>query len=141
MRFYHGKQKHKQNLFLSRITYVIVFVTWRENNSLHDLYVCSVLWTTVKETEFKINRRLLQQKNWKATKEYPNQRGTKIRVFRVFFRAPFPPTLFPSLFPPLPPSGPVHSPATSPLFASPLFHPFLTTGKLRFRYPSDLGTL
>ena len=78
----------------------------------------------------------------KGTKEYLNQRGTKIRVFRVFFSGLFPSTLFPSFFPPLSPSGPVHSPTTSPLFTSP-FHPppFLTPGKLRFRYPSDLGTL
>ena len=61
---------------------------------------------------------------WKATKEYLNQRGTKIRVFRVPFRAPFLPpfsphfsTLFPlqALFtlPPLLPSSP---PPLSPLF-------------------------
>ena len=78
---------------------------------------------------------------WKATKEYLNQRGTKIRVFRVLFRAPFLPPfshhfspLFPlqALFtlPPLLPSSP------------PPFHPpFLTPGKLRFRCPCDLGTL
>ena len=29
------------------------------------------------------------QQIWKATKEYQNQRGTKIRVFRALFRAPF----------------------------------------------------
>ena len=73
---------------------------------------------------------------WKATKEYLNQRGTKIRVFRACFWAPFLPPFFP-LFPPLSPSGPVHSPTTSPL----LYPPFSTPGKLRFRYPSDLGTL
>ena len=39
---------------------------------------------------------------WKATKEYLNQRGTKIRVFRVCFRAPLLPPfslIFPPLFP------------------------------------------
>ena len=39
---------------------------------------------------------------WKATKEYLNQRGTKIRVFRVCFRTPFRPPFsphFPTLFP------------------------------------------
>ena len=30
MRFYHGKYRHKQKLFLSTIIYVIVIVTWRE---------------------------------------------------------------------------------------------------------------
>ena len=78
---------------------------------------------------------------WKATKEYLNQRGTKIRVFRVCFRTPFLPPFFPHfspLFPlqalcilaPLLPSSP---PPSSPLFLAP--------GKVRFRYPSDLGTL
>ena len=36
---------------------------------------------------------------WKATKEYLNQRGTKIRVFRVRFRAPFLPPFFPRFSP------------------------------------------
>ena len=78
---------------------------------------------------------------WKATKEYLNQRGTKIRVFRVCFRAPFLPPFFPHfslLFPlqalcilaPLLPSSP---PPSSPLFLAP--------GKVRFGYPSDLGAL
>ena len=60
---------------------------------------------------------------WKATKEYLNQRGTKIRLFRVCFRAPFFPPFFPHfspLFPlqalcilaPLLPSSP---PPSSPL--------------------------
>ena len=72
---------------------------------------------------------------WKATKEYLNHRGTKIRVFRVCFRAPFPPTLFLSFFPPLSPSGPVHlSHHFSPLH--PPLYPLL------FWLPenSDLGT-
>ena len=30
MRFYYGKQKHKQQLFLPAIIYVIVIVTWWE---------------------------------------------------------------------------------------------------------------
>ena len=61
---------------------------------------------------------------WKATKEYLNQRGTKIRVFRVRFRAPFPRPFFPHFCPLLPlqalftlpsllPSSP---PPSSPLF-------------------------
>ena len=61
---------------------------------------------------------------WKATKEYLNQRGTKIRVFRVCFRTPFLPPFFPHfspLFPlqalcilaPLLPSSP---PPSSPPF-------------------------
>ena len=82
--------------------------------------------------------------SWKATKEYLNQRGTKIRVFRVCFRTPFLPPFFPHfspLFPlqalcilaPLLPSSP---PPSSP--------PFLAPGKVRFRYlghtPSTAGT-
>ena len=78
---------------------------------------------------------------WKATKEYLNQRGTKIRVFRVFSRAPLSSHPFCLIFPLSSPSGPVHSPTTSPLFTSPFFQVFLTPGKLQFRYPSDLGTL
>ena len=63
--------------------------------------------------------------NWKATKEYQNQRGTKIRVFRVWFRAPFLPPFFPSLFPPSFPFRPcslshhffpLHLPLYPPLF-------------------------
>ena len=78
---------------------------------------------------------------WEATKEYLNHRGTKIRVFRVRFRAPFLPPFFPSFSPALSPSSPIHFPTISPLFTSPCIPPFLTPGKLRFRYPSDLGTL
>ena len=33
--------------------------------------------------------------HWKAPKEYLNHRGTKFRVFRVHFRAPFLPPFFP----------------------------------------------
>ena len=59
-----------------------------------------------------------------SRKEYLNQRGTKIRVFRVRFRAPFPPTIFPHfspLFPlqalfTLPPLLPSSPPPLSPLF-------------------------
>ena len=80
-------------------------------------------------------------KVWKATKEYLNQRGTKIRVFRVCFRTPFLPPFSPHFSPPLSPSGPVHSCTTSPLFTSPFIPPLLAPGKVRFRYPSDLGTL
>ena len=79
--------------------------------------------------------------HWKDTKEYLNQRGTKIRVFRVFFRAPFLPPFSHHFPPPLSPSGPVHSPTTSPLFTSPFHPPLFDSGKLRFRYTSDLGTL
>ena len=86
-------------------------------------------------------RRVPFPKSWKATKEYLNQRGTKIRVFRVWSRAPFLPPFFPhfsclfllqALFalPPLLPSSP-----------PPFFPLFLTPGKLRFGYPSDLCTL
>ena len=60
--------------------------------------------------------------NWKATKEYLNQRGTKIRVFRVRFRAPFLPPFFhrfSPLFPlqalfTLPPLLPSSPPPLSP---------------------------
>ena len=65
---------------------------------------------------------------WKATKEYLNQRGTKIRVFRVCFQAPFLPPFFPH-FPPSFPSGLVHSHITSPLFTSPFIPPFLAPEK------------
>ena len=69
---------------------------------------------------------------WKATKEYLNHRGTKIRVFQVRFQTPFLQPFFPSLFPPLSLSGPVPS-------APPIYPPlFLTSGKLGFRYPYDL---
>ena len=61
---------------------------------------------------------------WKDTKEYLNQRGTKIRVFRDRFRAPFLPPLSPRfspLFPPqalftFPPLLPSSPPPLSPLF-------------------------
>ena len=60
----------------------------------------------------------------KDTKEYLNQRGTKIRVFRARFRAPFLPPLFPHfalLFPlqalfSLPPLLPSSPPPLFPLF-------------------------
>ena len=39
---------------------------------------------------------------WKATKDYLNQRGTKIRVFRVCFRTPFLPPFFPHFSPSFP---------------------------------------
>ena len=77
---------------------------------------------------------------WKATKEYLNQRGTKIRVFRVRFQALSPETsslIFTLSFPFRPCSLCHHF---SPLHL-PLYPPFLTPGKLRFRYPSDFGTL
>ena len=63
---------------------------------------------------------------WKATKEYLNQRGTKIRVFRECFRTPFLPPFFPHfspLFPlqalcPLAPLLPSSPPPSPPLFGS-----------------------
>ena len=65
---------------------------------------------------------------WNATKEYLNHRGTnfKIRVLRVCFRAPFPPSLFPSFFPlfplqalsPLLPLFPSSPPLYPPVFDS-----------------------
>ena len=78
---------------------------------------------------------------WKATKEYLNERGTKIRVFRVLFRAPF----LPPLSHTIPPSFPLQAlfilPPLLPSSPPPFPPCFLTPGKLRFRYPSDLGTL
>ena len=74
---------------------------------------------------------------WKATKEYLNQRGAKIRVFRACFRAPFLPPFFPH-FPPSFPFRPCDSPTTSPLCTSPCTPLFLAPGKVRFRYPSDV---
>ena len=87
---------------------------------------------------------LLQQwptaSSWKATKEYLNQRVPKSEFFECAF-GPLSSHPFPSFLPPLSPSGPVHSRTTSPLFTSPFIPPFLAPGKVRFRYPSDLGTL
>ena len=75
--------------------------------------------------------------DWKATKEYLNLRVPKSEFFECAFR----PLSSHPFSPPLSPSRPVHSPTTSPLFTSPFIHPFLTPRKLRYRYPSDLGTL
>ena len=80
--------------------------------------------------------------SWKATKEYLNQRGAKTRVFRMRFRAPFLPPFFSSFSPlsfPFRPCSLSHhfSPLRLPLYC-PLFS---APGKLRFRYPSNLGTL
>ena len=73
---------------------------------------------------------------WKATKEYLNQKSTKIRVFRECFRSPFLPPFFPHF-----PLFPLQALFTFlPLLPS-LYPPVWTPGKLRFRYPSDLGTL
>ena len=58
--------------------------------------------------------------SWKATKEYLNQKGTKIGVFRVWFRAPSLPPFSLHFFPPVSPPGPIHSPTTSPLSPPPL---------------------
>ena len=71
---------------------------------------------------------------WEATKEYLNQRGTKIRVFRVCFRTPF-----------LPPFSPHFSPLF-PLQALCILAPLLPSSPppsaLLFWLPekSDLGT-
>ena len=85
-------------------------------------------------------RRDARCRHCKDTKEYLNQKGTKIRVFRVRFRAPFLPPFFPR-FPssfPFRPCALCHHP--SPLHL-PIYPPLWSPGKLRFRYPSDLGTL
>ena len=68
---------------------------------------------------------------WQATKEYLNQRGTKIRVFLVLFCALFLPPFSPHFPPSFPfkPCSLFHN--FSPLNL-PLFPPFLTPGKLRF---------
>ena len=74
-------------------------------------------------------------------KRTPNHRGTNIRVFWVCFRAPFLPPFFPH-FPPLVPLQALFTlPPLLPSSPPPLSPPFLTPRKLRFRYPSDLGTL
>ena len=77
----------------------------------------------------KLERAERVPQNWKATKEYLNQRGTKIRVFRALLGP------FPSFFPPLSPLGPVHSPTTFPLLTSPLSPPALTPGKTPILVP------
>ena len=74
---------------------------------------------------------------WKAAKEYLNHRGTKSKVFRVCFLGPLSSHPFSLISPP---SFPLQAPTTSPL-TSPLSPSSLTPRKLRFRYPSDLGTL
>ena len=82
-----------------------------------------------------------KEESWKATKEYLNQRGTKIRVFRVFFRPPFLPPFLPYLSPLFPLQALFTLPPRLPSSPPPFSKFFLTPGKLRFRYPSDLGTL
>ena len=87
---------------------------------------------------FRISRSFSSKHALEGHWEYLNHRGTKIRVFRVCFRPLFLPPFFPRfspLFPlqalfTLPPLLPSSPPRLSPLF--------LTHGKLRFRYPSDL---
>ena len=77
----------------------------------------------------RIHKRKLTEEGckWKATKEYLKHRGTKIRVFRVCFRAHRLPPFFSQFFPPrLSPSGPVHSPTTSHLFTSLFISPFFS---------------
>ena len=72
--------------------------------------------------------------SWKATKEYLNHMGTKIRVFRVCFQAPFLPPIFPHSSPLFPLQ------ALSPLLllfpsSPPPLHPLLSLPE-----NSDLGT-
>ena len=76
-------------------------------------------------------------------KEYLNHRGTKIRVFRVrFFFGPLSSHPFPSFFSSLSPFQALFNlPPLLPSSPPPLLLPFFTPGELRFRYPSDLGTL
>ena len=57
---------------------------------------------------------------------YLNHGGTKIRVFQVCVRAPFPPPFFPHSSPRSYPFSPPHLP---------LYPPSLTPEKLWFRYP------
>ena len=72
---------------------------------------------------------------WKATKEYLNQRGTKIRVFRVFFRAPFLPPFLPYFSPLFPLQALFALPPLLPSSPPPFSKFSLTPGKLRFRHP------
>ena len=97
---------------------------------------------TVKEA---IEKRPRQNKpkivnSWKVTKEYLNHKGTKIRVFRGHFRAPFLPPFFPHFSPLFPLQGLFTLPPLLPS-SPPQNPPVFTPGKLRFMYPSDLGTL
>ena len=64
-----------------------------------------------------------RSQNWKATKEYLNQRGTKIRVFQVCFRAPFLPPFFAHFSPSFPSKACSLSHHFSPLHL-PLYPPF-----------------
>ena len=69
-------------------------------------------------------------KTWKATKQYLNQRGTKIGVFRVRFRARFLPRFFPHLSPLFPLQGLFTLQPLLPSSPPPLYPHFLTPGKL-----------
>ena len=124
-----------QSLFASFLIVTLLFVFFVFSPSCCSILICFLVLLCLFRFVFPVAHFC------KATKEYLNQRGTKIRVFRVLFRAPFLPPPFPLIFPPLFPSGPVHSPTIPPLFTSPFSLLFLTPRKLRFRYPSDLGTL
>ena len=101
------------------------------NKSGHSRKQGAQIWTAPKASHL----------NWKDTKEYLNQRGTKIRVFRVLFRAPFLPPFSPNFSPLFPLQALFTLPPPLPSSPPPFTPPFLTPGKLRFRYPSDLGTL
>ena len=68
--------------------------------------------------------------SWTATKEYLNQRGTKIRVFRVLLRAPFVAPFFPHFPPFFPLQALLTLPPLLPSSPPPLSPPFLTPGKL-----------
>ena len=70
---------------------------------------------------------------WKATKEYLNHRGTKIRVLRVCFRAAFLPPFLPHLSPLFPLQALLTLPPLLPSLHLPLYPSFLTPGN------SDLG--
>ena len=72
--------------------------------------------------------------SWKATKEYLNQRDTKIRVFRVCFRAPFLPPFFPHFSPLFPLQALCILAPLLPSSPPPSSHPFWLPEK------SDLGT-
>ena len=110
----------------SRVQIGVPSSDWHDHNGvLHQHIGREVVgvWNWASQTEWASIAKETWQ-IWKATKEYLNQRGTKIRVFRVPFRAPFLPpfsTHFSPLFPlqavftlpPLPPSSP---PLFPPLF-------------------------
>ena len=78
--------------------------------------------------------RLQAHCNWKATKEYLNQRGTKIKFFECAF-GPLSSHPFSLIFPPLSPFGPCSLPHHFSPLHLPLHPPFFWLPK-----KSDLGT-